>query len=847
MKIFSFFILILLTVFIDTISLFAHTAKQITITSDDIKYTPEIGSIRTVTIHNTHSFKLADMNKDGRNDMVAYTTESVNYISIRTTDRLSIAEIPLKKPLSGSFYCRDITNDSIPEVFFISLTKTTVYLNIYDIVSGGKRQIKIFKGENIFSDKFYDVYLYDVKTLLRSDGTQLLLLELSAGHDDRPRGVLAFTLPDLKPAWNFLVGSYVSAPLTVADINNDGKNEILFSTVATDNGVSLNGYSDDTSYFGVLDEDGNELFKQTYAGPLSYCFFNVIAPANDVLIYGYSNNEKTGQPDIFLLNGRTFGKKYGYSTQIRRQYVSNQMNSTLENPDFLQVYSDAHNRCYFLDKQLRPAAILQFPGTVAHAIFFKYATGTFYYLFAMQDIAAKSTVLLLFNNRFEMVGKQNYPVQMPANFLFDQIGQDGAVYFKDDLTRMIYEWYLPADQLKPAFNWNRFVYKHQTLFLILSALVLIVLAFAAIANLISRKNLNIQKYKSLSGYFMDNPYEAVVLVNDEGIISGFNRAFKRLFSPLHPDNYLNKTIHALLESLGSKELQDSIQKVLNKEILFHRIAELDILVENRTHKVKTEMQSLNLNKNSFMVALKFLDLTSVMRADRISNWAAIAQKLAHEIKNPLMSMTLSLGRLEKQFGKQGKESDAAGSKYFDFIREDIERMRDSANRFMRFTSSLDFSFTECQLNDLIKEIAHDYEFIFSERIDFTIEPSADLPLVRIDIEQTKQVLKYIIDNGIDAVEGHGTLHIKTALIERIPEGNGLEERYAQITIADSGTGIAKEDLAKIFEPGFTTKETGSGFGLAIAKHVIEEQGGSIAFSGRKDVGTIVTIEFPVTG
>ena len=79
------------------------------------------------------------MNNDGRKDLVAYRTGKVNYISIRTTDKLSIAEIPLKEPINGSFCCQDVNSDSIPEVFFVSVEKFDLLLNIYNPATGKRK------------------------------------------------------------------------------------------------------------------------------------------------------------------------------------------------------------------------------------------------------------------------------------------------------------------------------------------------------------------------------------------------------------------------------------------------------------------------------------------------------------------------------------------------------------------------------------------------------------------------------------------------------------------------------------------------------------------------------------
>ena len=827
--------------------LYAGRSEVRTITSADIRFAAELGSLRKLNVRNNNMFRLADVNKDGQTDIITYTSGKVNYISLRTSENMSIGEIPLTTRLNGAFFCEDINDDSIPEVFYLSVQKRDVFLNIYNPATLKKEKLKIVTGRNCFADKILDVNLSDIKILKHSGGKRLLLVQVSTGHDLQPRGVLAFSLSDFKPVWKFLIGSYLQMPMLIHDVNGDGKQEILISTTAYQNGDSLNGYSDENSFLIALDENGRDIANYKFAGPLSYCFFNLLLPGNDIIVYGYTKNVKSKQPDIILLNGNDFRKKASFPIKNARFFPKGAFNTAIRNTHFANFFYDRHNVLHFLDTRLEETKTVRFVQPVNRIYtFYKQKNGSPLILVVLQDMAEKSSTLVLFDKNMRIIGKKQCTGAEPLSFRLSEIEKGISIYFVDGMTKAIYEWFIPSLSISRSFNLYFFMQKHQTLLVAIGLFLAILFILSIIRNLIAKKNLHIQKYKSLSDYFMENPSEAILLVNESGILTGFNHHFKIVFSDFHPENYLQQRAAKFFDAIGQKQITRQIQNALDsKDKLFHRLFEFDISLKEKNFKFKAELQKVVLGKKHFAVVLKLFDLTSLIRADRISNWAAIAQKLAHEIKNPLMSMTLSLGRLEKKLSEHENIPDSANNKYLDFIREDIERMRDSANQFMRFTSSLNFNFSDFQLNDIIKELAHDYKFIVSERIEFVMELTEGLPPVYIDVEQTKQILKYIIDNGIDAIEGRGTIQVQTALIEKIPQKDGLEEKYVQLTVADSGTGIAKENLAKIFEPGFTTKETGAGFGLAIAKHVIEEQGGSIVISGKKDVGTIITIEFPL--
>ena len=115
----------------------------------------------------------------------------------------------------------------------------------------------------------------------------------------------------------------------------------------------------------------------------------------------------------------------------------------------------------------------------------------------------------------------------------------------------------------------------------------------------------------------------------------------------------------------------------------------------------------------------------------------------------------------------------------------------------------------------------------------------ELPAVWADEKQLQQVLFNVLINGIQAMAGNGTLTIETSLTKR---GNG---RYGRIEVRDTGSGIPKEQLEKIFTPFYTTKIQGTGLGLAICRRLMEQQKGTIRVDSRHGEGTVFIIELPI--
>ncbi|MBI4486488.1 MAG: hypothetical protein HY655_10800, partial [Acidobacteria bacterium] len=141
------------------------------------------------------------------------------------------------------------------------------------------------------------------------------------------------------------------------------------------------------------------------------------------------------------------------------------------------------------------------------------------------------------------------------------------------------------------------------------------------------------------------------------------------------------------------------------------------------------------------------------------------------------------------------------------------------------------------LAELIEEVVEPYRAGLTGRITIETEASADLPRVTIDRTLFSRALTNVIENALHAMPGTGTLRIVSRLE---PDLNRIG-----VQVADTGIGMDAESIAKIFEPYFSTKASGTGLGLTIAKRNIELNGGTINVTSERGVGTTVTLTLPV--
>jgi signal transduction histidine kinase len=226
------------------------------------------------------------------------------------------------------------------------------------------------------------------------------------------------------------------------------------------------------------------------------------------------------------------------------------------------------------------------------------------------------------------------------------------------------------------------------------------------------------------------------------------------------------------------------------------------------------------------------------RMESLASLTTLAAGVAHEIKNPLGSLSIHVQLIQKALTVHKEEFAGYFSlfdKYLGVVNEEIDRLNRIVVDFLFAVRPMNIEPREAQLNDLIKDLA---DFVFFELEENRIECILDLeeiPLIQFDERYMKQALLNLIKNAIAAMPQGGTLAIKT----RVHDAEVL------LSITDVGVGISEENISKIFEPYWTTKVTGSGLGLTLVYKIIKEHQGEIAVKSKEGEGASFTISLPI--
>ena len=345
---------------------------------------------------------------------------------------------------------------------------------------------------------------------------------------------------------------------------------------------------------------------------------------------------------------------------------------------------------------------------------------------------------------------------------------------------------------------------------------------------------------------IENLEEGIIAIDNEGMIQGINKKACFLFSiPRNsegeslskciPDNDIGKTILELVNS------SDSETKLL-KDNENERILQINILpIGGSGRLIGTLIKALDITKT-------YESAQKLKRAEQLASLTTLAAGVAHEIKNPLGSISIYVQLIDKII-KKNMDNDCQCYKdfkeYSDIIKEEIGRLEDTINSFLFSVRKLELNIEDVNINELILSTISFLKYeIEKNNVSIDIKFDKDNLILKLDERYIKQALINIIQNAIDAMNENKDnekydkkkeIYIKLKTIDN----------YAVISIKDTGIGMKEETLNKIFEPYFTTKRHGTGLGLTNVVRIIEAHNGNITIESEYEKGSEFIIKLPL--
>jgi nitrogen fixation/metabolism regulation signal transduction histidine kinase len=220
-----------------------------------------------------------------------------------------------------------------------------------------------------------------------------------------------------------------------------------------------------------------------------------------------------------------------------------------------------------------------------------------------------------------------------------------------------------------------------------------------------------------------------------------------------------------------------------------------------------------------------------VEAEKVAAWREIARRLAHEIKNPLTPIQLTVQQMRDKYPGSDSDYQKLLNDCAEIVTEEVESLRGLVQEFAEFARMPQLALTAQDLNTVIVDTVK----LYSER-KVELDLQENLPKLRLDLEGIRRVLINLVQNAIDASDETSTVRIQT---ER-------RDRWIYLSIMDEGHGIEQADRELIFEPYISNKEEGTGLGLAMVRSIVQEHGGKITVSGSPSGGARFDIELPTS-
>jgi two-component system nitrogen regulation sensor histidine kinase NtrY len=348
-----------------------------------------------------------------------------------------------------------------------------------------------------------------------------------------------------------------------------------------------------------------------------------------------------------------------------------------------------------------------------------------------------------------------------------------------------------------------------------------------------------ERRRKLMEAILENIPTGVISLNSSGEVARVNSAVVAILGD-HA-----REAHSLSELLGDEAARAMLHLMRRSLRMGAASREIEIATAGRLVRAAVTVSSLGPRRSNPGFVIVIDDLTELLRAQKASAWQEVAQRIAHEIKNPLTPIQLSAQRLLRHLERtSGQKSEALRSEFEKLAAEcaglierevrTLESLVDEFSQFARFPAA---RLAPADVNAIVSSAVDLFRGRL-EGISLRMELAGSLPAIRADSELLRRVVANLIDNAAEAMEGASLRHLQvTTRVEG--EGDAVA-----IEISDNGHGISPEDKERLFLPHFSTKERGTGLGLAIASRIVAEHNGTIRVEDNVPTGTRFIIRFP---
>jgi two-component system nitrogen regulation sensor histidine kinase NtrY len=354
----------------------------------------------------------------------------------------------------------------------------------------------------------------------------------------------------------------------------------------------------------------------------------------------------------------------------------------------------------------------------------------------------------------------------------------------------------------------------------------------------------LERRRTLMETILENIPTGVISVDGTETIRRVNPAAVRMFGETA------KQAENFAQLLG-EEAARSVNVLMRRSLRLGTASqELEFTMAGRVLHAAVTVSSLGPRRSNRGYVVVIDDLTDLLRAQKAAAWQEVAQRIAHEIKNPLTPIQLSAQRLSRYLERSRSvparfattdppELVRLVGECSGLIEREVTALESLVSEFSQFARFPTARLASAYPNEIVTEALA----VFGGRLEgirVCKDLAHNLPAVRADGELLRRVVVNLIDNAAEAMEGSS---VKELLLRT---RFNADRETIEIIVADSGHGISPEDKDRLFLPHFSTKDRGTGLGLAIASRIMTEHHGSIRVEDKSPIGARFVLQLPIT-
>jgi len=781
-----------------------------------------------------HALHAIDVNQDGEDELF-----------IRHESQLDLTDLQLQRYYAsfGEPKCPEcgysplVTGrlDSLA-ILKISGTADSVYWRLLTWTNTAQVESRNLRDYLSFSgfDKDQDGKLHQsggpVGFLKGSDGELLQIFSLNTSRDRARRGLMAVRPATGEIVWEFLMGPHVRNCL-IGDWDRDGREEILAGSYAPDNGLTLNGTRDDSSYIFLINADGRLRWRRAVGG----IFTGAVPAIGDIdgsgkyspLVYRFSLNTVADNTDELMLLDLASGdpvRRIRAGKRFTQVPFDRPLNLCQDfdgdgKAEIVLANADGMLRMFGADlMNLKTSPSVRRPLEINGI-----ADLTGDHLPEIICLTSDNALVIL---NHELKPLIEYPLEVKCRVLIPQkpvqrelltahLNDSGLSDYALLEMRPVPLSKTLLENSKSARDW-----------------LLPTIAGLLLVYFLRRWLFSAQCRKILFS-FLDHAriLDSVLMLRHDGQIIRIGKIWEEKFG-LKAWQFLHTPYQSIFATESARVLQAPIEKL-------RQSPRQEVRFESSDHR----RFSLQGNYLPFLRYWLFYlnDLTEHDHLRQVQAWAVVAQRLAHGIKNPLTTVKLNAEDLVDLLESRHHLHDPEVMESLNAIIAQAEKLTRMSDGFMRFVQ---FEEPEVQPIDLHQIIMHQIpQWLPGQHsIQVHYKLAEKMPEIVFDPEQFLFVFKTVFFNALESIEKSGRIVISTSLAE-VFSAQGTRLQMAELQIHDNGQGIAPEYLEKVFLPFFSLKKNGTGLGLHIAQKVMQDHGGTIHLESEIDIGTTVTLRF----